>query len=153
MQEDVTAIRAAVEGPPLVRIPGELDLMEQILKKFKVCRINALLLHWKIEHPPGAQKTNKARLLIQKAPLAELQMALGDESFLGEGEHAPGLTDGDEDKVARAERKRLRHLVHTRSLAWTPPTSAAHRQLQRQLAWKARCDEMDAAVDDAAAVA
>ena len=48
------------------------------------------------------------------------------------------------DPVARAERKRLRELMRRKAIEWVPPTSVADRALQRQLAWKARCDGMDA---------
>ena len=82
-QADLTAIRAAIEPIQPTIIPGELELMEQILDKLKVARMNSLLVHWGIAHPRGVKKNGKARLLAQKAPLAELQQVLRDSATSG----------------------------------------------------------------------
>jgi hypothetical protein len=58
-----------------------------------------------------------------------------------------------ETAEAKAERKRMRRSRHAKAAAWVPPTSAAHRQQQRQLAWQARCKEVDQAAAEEAAVA
>ena len=95
MQADVTAIRVAVEGAPPVNIPGELQLMELILDKLKVGFMNELLLRWGIDRPPGIKKNGKARLLAQKAPLAELQEVLRDPAASGSQGGALGLNVED----------------------------------------------------------
>ena len=138
-QADLTAIRAAIEPMQPMRIPGEPELMEQVLNTFKVAHMNSLLERWGIAPPRGIKKNGKARLLAQKAPQAELQEALRDSATSGSAKRL----DHPASVSVRADRKRMRLLVEAKAVDWTPPTSVAHRQLQRQLAWKARCEEVD----------
>ena len=97
MQADVTAIRNAVVAAPPVKIPGETELMEAVLNKFKVNCINGLLNYWMIERPRGVNKNGKALLLVQKAPMVELRQAvqLHPRLLPGEVEEDLGLDAAD----------------------------------------------------------
>ena len=94
-QADLTAIRAAIEPIQPTRIPGEPELMEQVLNTFKVAHMNSLLVRWRIALPRGIKKNGKARLLAQKAPLAELQEALRDSTASGNADGPLGLNAED----------------------------------------------------------
>ena len=101
LQADVDVIKSAVEGHPPVRIPGELELMQQVLDTFNVARMNSLLAGFEIRHPKGTKKSGKARLLAQKAPLLELQTALLETTVAKESLGSTGLTREDEEEFNR----------------------------------------------------
>ena len=83
-QADLTAIRAAIEPIQPTRIPGELELMTEILDRLKVSDMDSLICRWEIELPLARSNKNaKACLLAQKAPLAELQEVLRDPGAVG----------------------------------------------------------------------
>ena len=142
-QADLTAIRAALESMQPTKNPGESELMEQLLNNMKVADMDSLIDRRGIALPPKMNKNGKARLLAQKVPLVELQKVLRDSATSGSAE-----VDQPASASVRDDRKRIRLLVHAKAVNWTPPTSTAHRQLQRQLAWKARCDEVDGQCGD-----
>ena len=95
-QADLTAIRAAIEPMQPMRIPGELELMEKILSNMMVSDMNSLICRWGIALPPRSNKNIKARLLAEKAPLAELQEVLRTRPLRGRASRPLGLGASDQ---------------------------------------------------------
>jgi len=52
--------------------PDDLDLMERVLNKFKVRRMNAILQQFNVERPDGVKREGKAALIVKNIPREEL---------------------------------------------------------------------------------
>ena len=52
--------------------PDDLDLMENVLNKFKVGRMNAILQQFNVERPVGVKREGKAILIVKNVPRSEL---------------------------------------------------------------------------------
>ena len=52
--------------------PGDLDLMEKVLNKFKVGMMNDILQQFKIDRPAGVKREGKAALIVKNVPRTDL---------------------------------------------------------------------------------
>ena len=52
--------------------PDDLELMERVLNRFKVGRMNAILQEFKIERPAGVKREGKAALIVKTVPREQL---------------------------------------------------------------------------------
>ena len=77
--------------------PGDLDLMEKVLNKFKVGMMNGILQQFEIERPAGVKREGKAALIVKHVPRTELLKLLVEEpptSSASSNEPARGTTSG-----------------------------------------------------------